>query len=289
MTLLSQVSADLHAHSRRSDGTEAPAGLVAAAREAGVDVVAITDHDTIEGWAEAREAAQAIGMGLVPGIEVSTRQFGFSVHILCYLPNPDFAPLFAELDRVRESRLTRAKRTVERINEDFPLPWDEVMAKAPEGATIGRPHIADALIDRGYAHDRGEAFERILRLDRGYVASYYAPDPHDAIRLIRDAGGVPVLAHPAANPQGRTPSRQVLADLRDAGLFGVELNHPENFQNGIDRLTPIVQDLGLAITGGGDWHGTGKVNRIGDGRTSGEVLERLLAEATGTDWVPPQR
>lgn len=280
---------DLHAHSSRSDGTERPAGLVAAAAAAAVDVVAITDHDTTEGWAEARRAAEGAGLGLVPGIEVSANQGGTSVHVLCYLPDPGHAELTAVLARVREERRSRAERTVERIAVDYELPWEEVLAQAPDGATIGRPHIADALVLRGHAADRGDAFARILRMDLGYIAPYWAPEPVEAVALIRAAGGVPVLAHPAANPWGRTPPREVLAALRDAGLFGVELDHPENLEPGVARLRPLAAELGLAVTGGGDWHGSGKTNRLGDGRTAPAVLERLLAEATGSPWLPPAR
>lgn len=272
---------DLHAHSSVSDGTESPAELVRQAQEAGLDVVAITDHDTTDGWDEALKTAADIGMTLVPGIELSTRHHGVSVHIVSYLPNPHDPDLLRELAEIQGSRSSRAERIVNNLSEDFPITWAELLASVPAGSTIGRPHIADFLIAKGVAENRGTIFDDILHPKHGYTVPYHAPLPPEGIALIRKAGGVPVLAHPAAARTRGTIPKEVLAELVDAGLFGLEIEHPENRE----ELKPVLYDyanyFGLQVTGSSDWHGTGKENRLGDGLTKREVLEKILEEGTG--------
>lgn len=274
--------ADLHLHSSVSDGTDTPAELVRAVAAAGVTTFALTDHDTTDGWAEAAAASRAHGLRMIPGIEFSTRTRHFSVHLLGYLIDPSSPALTAELEQIRESRRTRASRIVERIAADYELHWDDVLANASDGATIGRPHIADALVAKGHAADRGAAFDTILHPRFGYVEPHYAPDTVDAVRIVRAAGGVPVLAHPGTRGDGQVIPRERLAQLVEAGLFGLEIDHPENREAAKAELRVLASEFGLAITGSSDYHGTGKVNRIAECHTAPEVVDEIIAQGTGT-------
>lgn len=272
------VRADLHTHSRVSDGTESPEELVAAAAVAGIDTLALTDHDSTDGWEPASAAARRLGVRLLPGIELSTREQWRSVHVLAYLPNPNDPALLAELTTIRRGREDRAAAIVERIRADYEFEWEDVLAHAAEGATIGRPHIADALVSRGYVSDRSEAFETILHWRSGYIEPHYAPDPVTGIRLIRAAGGVPVLAHPGTGGAQRVVPEARLAELVDAGLFGLEIDHPENVPDAKPRLHELAKHFGLAVTGSSDYHGRGKPNRLGEQLTAPEVVEEIIRQ-----------
>jgi predicted metal-dependent phosphoesterase TrpH len=234
------VAADLHTHSTVSDGTDTPAELVEAAARAGLGAIAITDHDSTAGWAEATDAALARGMVLIPGMELSTRVQFASVHVLAYLVDPGDEGLLAETARIRESRMTRAEKIVRRIAADYELTWDDVLAQTTDGATIGRPHIADALVARGHAATRSEAFAGILHWRSGYAQPHYAPDPLTGIRLIRAAGGVPVLAHPGTRGAEEVITEERLRRFVDAGLFGLEVDHPENTAASKPRLRALA-------------------------------------------------
>jgi len=275
---------DLHTHSSVSDGTEAPAALVASAVRAGLDTVALTDHDTTAGWAEASAAVVGTGLTLVPGMELSTRLGFDSVHMLGYLFDPAHEGLVAETARLRDSRLHRAERIVERIAADYDLTWGDVLAQARSGATLGRPHIADALVAKGYAPDRSAAFAGILHWRAGYYEPHEAPSPVIGVRLIREAGGVPVIAHPAT--RGREPNISVegFEALVEAGLLGVEVDHRENTPVGRTALLELARRHDLIVTGSSDYHGDGKPNRLGENTTAPEQLERIVDAATG--WVP---
>jgi len=273
---------DLHAHSSVSDGTETPAELVASAVAAGLDVVALTDHDATAGWQEAFDAAAGTGLTVLGGMELSTRIDWRSVHLLAYLIDPEDPALVAETERIRASRLSRAERIVERIGRDYALTWDDVLAQATEGATIGRPHIADALVARGHVLDRGEAFAGILHPRTGYAEPHYAPPPLEAVRLVVAAGGVPVLAHPATRGRDRMIPEEELARLVDAGLAGLELDHRENTPDGKERLRELAGRYGLLLTGSSDYHGAGKPNRLGENTTSEEAYGRILELGTGS-------
>ncbi|GGI48551.1 putative metal-dependent phosphoesterase TrpH [Agromyces flavus] len=281
------VAADLHAHSTVSDGTDAPAELVEAAVRAGLEGLAITDHDSTAGWAEASAAAHRHGVVLIPGMELSTRVQFASVHVLAYLVDPDDEGLLAETERIRESRLTRAEKIVRRISADYDLTWDDVLAQTTDGATIGRPHIADALVARGHAATRSEAFAGILHWRSGYAQPHYAPDPLTGIRLIRAAGGVPVLAHPGTRGAEGVLTDDRLRRFADAGLFGLEVDHPENTEASKPRLRALAARYGLAVTGSSDYHGLGKANRIGEHTTPADVVARIVAEATGARPIVP--
>ncbi|MCU1639297.1 MAG: metal-dependent phosphoesterase [Microbacteriaceae bacterium] len=273
---------DLHAHSSVSDGTETPAQLIRAAVAAGLGTVALTDHDSTAGWAEGFTAASGTGITVVPGMELSTR-FGWkSVHLLAYLFDPLDAGLVAETARIREARLRRAESIVTRIAADYDLTWADVLAQTAVGTTIGRPHIADALVARGHVTTRSAAFESILHPRTGYFEPHYAPGPLEGVELVVAAGGVPVLAHPGTRGREGVIPEDRLRALVDAGLFGLEIDHRENTKGGRERLHELADKYGLAVTGSSDYHGAGKPNRLGENTTAPQVLERLVARGTGS-------
>lgn len=270
------MAIDLHTHSWVSDGTESPAALMRAAARAGLSVVALTDHDTTAGWAEAAAAVAGTGVALVRGTEISCTAGRVSVHLLSYLHDPDHAELAGTLDRSRRFRGTRARTMVERINADYPLTWEQVQTQATDGATIGRPHIADALVVAGYAPDRTAAFDTILAASGPYYVRYDAPDAADAVRMVRAAGGVPVFAHPRAAMRGRIVSDDVIAHLASVGLAGLEVAHRDHTPRDQDHLKILAGQLGLFTTGSSDYHGSGKPNRLGEHTTDPEVYAQIV-------------
>jgi len=274
------VRIDLHTHSSASDGTQAPAELVRAAADAGLDVVALTDHDTTAGWDEAAAAAPAAGITLVRGTEVSARSRHVSVHLLSYLQDPGYRPLADELARVVDSRAHRAERMVESLARDVPITWRQVRDQAGEGTVVGRPHIADALVANGVVPDRDAAFTTLLSSHGPYYAPYYAPDAAAAVELIRAAGGVPVFAHPGADGRGRIVADAVFDELAEAGLAGLEVFHRDHGEAQRVRLSAIAERLGLLVTGSSDYHGAGKLNRLGENLTAPEVLAAIEEEGT---------
>ncbi len=267
---------DLHTHSVASDGTEPPAGVVAAAASAGLDVVALTDHDTTAGWVEAEAAARRLGIGLVRGAELSCRAEGGSVHLLAYLHDPDDEGLRAEAVRIRASRAGRAQEMVRRLAADFPITWDDVLAQTGPDATVGRPHIADALVVRGVLPNRSAAFTSILTNDSPYYVQHYATGLVDAVRLVLAAGGVPVMAHPGAATRGRILSDAAIREAADAGLAGLEVHHRDHTPAEVERLTALAAELGLLVTGSSDYHGRGKPNVLGENTTHPDVLQAIV-------------
>ena len=278
---------DLHTHSTASDGTEPPAQVVASAAASGLDVVALTDHDTTAGWDEAAQAATTYGVALVRGTEVSCSHRGISIHLLSYLHDPEAPGLREEIEHARASREHRAEAMVGLIAEDYDISWEDVIAQAGDGATLGRPHIADAMVAKGIVPDRDAAFATVLHSRSGYHVSHYAPDPVTAVRLVRAAGGVPVMAHPLAYHRGRVVGDDVIADMTSAGLLGLEVDHRDHDQAARDHLRGLAKDLGLLVTGSSDYHGDGKPNRLGENCTSPEVLEAIEAAASGVPVVRP--
>ncbi|MER1996074.1 MAG: PHP domain-containing protein [Arthrobacter sp.] len=279
---------DLHTHSNVSDGTEAPGAVMASAAAAGLDAVALTDHDSTAGWGEAAEAARSLGLVFVPGMEVSCRTAeGISVHVLSYLHDPSHPGLLAEIAKSRSARVSRAERMVERLSEDYPISWSDVQEQVAPGATIGRPHIADALVAAGVVPNRSAAFTGILTGRSRYFVAHYAPDPAHAVRLIREAGGVPVFAHPEASARGRVVGEQTYLEMIEAGLAGVEIEHRDNPEEGRAYLRRLAAEHSLLVTGSSDYHGTGKPNLLGENTTSAEALERIEELGTGTSLIRP--
>lgn len=253
------------------------------AHQAGLDVVALTDHDSTAGWDEAAEAAQELGLGLVRGMEVSCRsEEGISVHVLSYLHDPTHPELLAEIAKSRTARVSRAELMVQRLAEDYPINWELVQEHVAPGATIGRPHIADALVAAGVVPNRSAAFSGILTARSRYFVAHYAPDPARAVDLIRRAGGVPVFAHPVASSRGRVVGEKTFHDMIDAGLLGVEADHRDNPAEGRVWLRQLAADNSLLVTGSSDYHGTGKPNLLGEFTTDPAVLEKMGELATGT-------
>lgn len=281
---------DLHAHSNRSDGKDSPSELVRKASAAGIEVLAITDHDTTDGWEEALAAARSEGIGLIPGIEVSTRSNvegrSISVHILAYLTNPDDPSLAQELSKTRSSRITRAKEMVDRLSADYPITWSDVENQLPAGATVGRPAIADALVSLGIVPTRSDAFASILSKRSKYYVSDYSVDTALAIQLIRQAGGVSVMAHPLIDfPAGKSeldlPLRH-FEKLIAAGLDGLEINHRSVPDFAKSWLSDLALKHNLIVTGSSDYHGDGaKENLLGENTTAPDQLARITNQASG--------
>ncbi|MTB88973.1 PHP domain-containing protein [Aeromicrobium senzhongii] len=270
---------DLHTHSTRSDGTDTPAELVRKAKLEGLDVVALTDHDATEGWAEAQEAADEVGLRLIRGIEISTQYEGLSVHLLGYEFDPQNEPLVEELHRVLGGRNDRLPRLLDKLAAlGMPLTEQEVLAVAGDAAAWGRPHVADAMIAKGYIKDRDEAFRDWLVPGKPAYVGRYSADLFEAVRLLREAGGKPVIAHAWARDSGTKITPELLAKLAETGLAGVEVDHPDHDARARAGLAAIADDLGLAKTGASDYHGTGKgpAFHLGANLTDPAELERLL-------------
>jgi len=270
---------DLHTHSSISDGTERPADLIAAAAAAGLGTVAITDHDSTAGWAEAMAAAEGTGLLVIPGLELSTQLEFASVHILGYFVDPDHPDLVREMAAIREERFGRAAAMVERIGKDYPISWDDVLLQLSDGKTVGRPHIADALVAKGIVPDRTAAFQTILHWQGGYYQAHKAPLPVSGVELIVAAGGVPVIAHPGARGPSTLFTDARIRELVRAGLAGLELDHRDNEPSRLPRWRAWAEEHDLIVTGSSDYHGEGKPNRLGEHTTAADQLARLLERA----------
>lgn len=317
------VRIDLHAHSSFSDGTDTPAELVAAAVAAGLDVVALTDHDTTAGWQSALAAALS-GLRLVPGAEVSCTvpasgargavgaraaeaagtgavataadagrlavgAAPITVHLLAYRFDPMAPALVAEQTRLRAERRDRLRQMVARMAADgLPVDEESVFDGLPDDAPAGRPHLARALVRAGVVGSVGEAFDRHLR-DGGPYHIRRADTPVlDAVRMIADAGGVTVLAHALATRRGAVVSDATIAELAAAGLSGLEVDHPEHDHDARARLRLLAAELGLVATGGSDYHGANKSVRLGQETTSPEAFEDLMTRVPRPHVVRPR-
>ncbi|EFU61398.1 MULTISPECIES: PHP domain-containing protein [Actinomycetaceae] len=267
---------DPHTHSAYSDGTDTPAQLLAAAARAGLDAIALTDHDTTDGWDEACAAVSATGVSLIRGAEISCSASGISAHLLAYLFDPANPGLLDVFRRTRQDRETRARRIVDNLSADYPISWEDVLDFAPEGGPVGRPHIADALVRAGCFPDRGAAFVHALHPSGPYYVHHWAPDPVEAVRLVLKAGGVPVLAHPRARGRSRLLPEAVIGDMADAGLFGIERDHRDHGPQDRADVERIGGELGLALFGSSDYHGSGKPNRIGENTTDPATIAEVV-------------
>ncbi|MDQ8702278.1 PHP domain-containing protein [Streptomyces sp. LHD-70] len=283
---------DLHTHSTASDGTDSPAELVRNAAAAGLDVVALTDHDTTRGHAEAAAALSELstGLTLVTGAELSCRLDGTPLHMLAYLFDAEDPELLRERELVRDDRVPRARGMVGKLQElGVPVTWEQVARIAGDGS-VGRPHIAEALVDLGVVRSVSDAFtpEWIANDGRAYVEKHEL-DTFEAIRLVKAAGGVTVFAHPLAVKRGACVPESAIAELAAAGLDGIEVAHPEHAaldQATRTRLHGLAADLGLLVTGSSDYHGSRKTCVLGEFTTDPEIYGEITRRATGAFPVP---
>lgn len=278
------MTIDLHTHSRVSDGTASPRDLVHAAAAAGLDVVALTDHDTTLGWDEAAAAAVEAGIGLVRGIEVSTRFRGAGVHLLAYLPDAADPALQDELARIVAGREDRVPTMLARLRELGIPATPEALAEAAGGTEVtGRPHIADLLVHLGVVRDRDEAFAQYLSDGGPAFVDRYAADLVTMIGLVRGAGGVPVIAHPWGRGSAHVLDEPAIVALKEAGLAGLEVDHLDHAPHTRGRLREIAGRLDLVVTGSSDHHGTGKTGHdLGCETTAPAQLARILEQAAGS-------
>ena len=271
---------DLHTHTTCSDGTDSPFALVKKALAAGVTTLAITDHDSTAGWSEAITALQP-QIELVLGAEISCLTTdGISVHMLGLLFDGENSAIQQILADSRDTRIPRMRKMVELLrNDGIDITLEDVQAQTPEGATVGRPHLADALVHKGIVAGRDEAFLNLLNNESKYYVTHAAPTPADAIQAIRAAGGVAVIAHPYASRRGQIITSDTFHDLCSAGLNGIEVHHRDQNAEEQRTLTTIARDLNLVITGSSDYHGTGKLNAMAENTTDAAQWEALEAQA----------
>ena len=272
------VRIDLHTHSTASDGTLPPAAVVRAAVAARLDVLALTDHDSTDGWDEAAEAAVEHGLTLIRGIEVSTKLDGAGVHLLAYLPDPGDQALAAELELVLQGRDSRLPAIIAGLRaEGVDITAAEVRAQATGAAALGRPHVADVLVAKGVVRDRSEAFRVWLGWGRPGYVTRYAPPTERMVELVVAAGGAPVIAHPWGRGSRRVLDLDTLARLCALGLVGIEVDHQDHTAAEREQLRGIARELSLVVTGSSDHHGLGKHDHdLGCNTTAPEEYERLL-------------
>ena len=272
---------DLHAHTTCSDGTDSPRALINKALAQGIKVIALTDHDSVAGWAEATAALRA-DIELVPGAEISClTENGTSVHMLGLLFDGTNVEMLSMLEQTRDDRVPRMVKMIELLNvAGIHVTMQDVEDVMPFGATMGRPHLADALVKCGVISSRDEGFKELLNNESQFYVAHIAPTPEVAIAQIRAAGGVAVIAHPYASHRGEILKPEVFSSLVAAGLNGIEVDHrDQNIQERV-ILREIAQELGLVMTGSSDYHGTGKLNRLGEWTTNPEQWEKLEAQAS---------
>ena len=268
---------DLHLHTTFSDGTHSPTEVVHFAHDAGVTTLAITDHDTVEGIPESLSAGNSLGIEIIPGIELSSRFEGREIHILGYLFDWKNATLLDRLTKQRASREQRNPLVVEKLNElGLELSYEEVKTKAGAGS-VGRPHIAEVLVEKAYVKTTKEAFDRYIADGRPAHIVRELPDSSEAITWIRDAGGVPVLAHPHWTKQKGAELHTTCHKLKKAGLMGIEVFYSTHTRRQTSEYLEVARKIGLIITGGSDFHGTAKPGiQVGRGKGNLKVTDKLL-------------
>jgi hypothetical protein len=289
---------DLHVHSKNSDGADTVAELLENIKSAGLDVFALTDHDRTDGWDQAAKLAKELSLSFIPGIEITTEgrisgHTPFGVHLLAYLPNPDDQALKAMLAENVRSRYVRTNKFVEKLQVAYPkLSFDLVLELAQEDSTLGRPDLATALVHLGEFKSVEDVFEAVdspISKDSPYYVRNEAPDVLDAIRIVRDAGGVPVIAHPLArtsteDDQPISFPREHFQKMVEAGLLGIETDHREVPPEVKLILESFAAEFGLITTGSSDYHGLGvkPKNPLGLRTTSIDMLRKILQLGTGT-------
>lgn len=272
---------DLHTHTTCSDGTDSPLALVKKAASSGITVLGLTDHDSTAGWSEAVASLHG-NLQLVLGAEVSClTEDGVSVHMLGLLFDGDNQPLQQLFADSRDTRIPRMRKMIENLQgAGIDITLDEVAAATPPGATLGRPHLADALVAKKIIKSRDEAFAGLINNESPHYVSHFAPTPEDSIKAIRAAGGVAVIAHPFASRRGQTLTPESFTSLVAAGLNGIEVFHRDHSEEERGQLIAITRELDLAITGSSDYHGTGKLNQLGENTTATAEWERLESMAS---------
>jgi predicted metal-dependent phosphoesterase TrpH len=267
---------DIHAHTSYSDGTDAPRALINAAIIHGVTTIGVTDHDSTAGWLEAMNALRG-DLNLVLGAEISClTETGISVHMLGLLFDGDNQDLQVMLERTRDDRIPRMVKMIELLNSaGIEVTMADVDAARQIGATVGRPHLADALVARGHIPSRDAAFQGLLNNESEFYVAHMAPTPELAIAQIRAAGGVAVIAHPFASHRGEILTTDDFTPLVAAGLNGIEVDHRDHNPTERARLREIADDLDLIVTGSSDYHGAGKLNRLGENCTDPGEWARL--------------
>jgi len=271
---------DLHTHSNFSDGTDSPTALLSKAMAAGVTTLALTDHDTVAGWQEAIDHLRP-NLSLVLGSEISCQSSdGISVHMLGLLFDPLNENLISMMERTRDNRVGRMEKIIAKLNAaNYEITMAEVQAQLSDGATLGRPHLADALIAKGYMKNREEVFAELLHNDSPFYVSHYSPTPEVAIGLIKSAGGVAVIAHPMASLRGRVISPETFASYVEAGLDGIEVDHRDHTPENRQLLASIADSFDLVKTGSSDYHGNGKLNQLAEFQTAVSEFEKLERKA----------
>ena len=271
---------DLHTHTTCSDGTDSPRELVNKAIAQGLEVLGISDHDTTSGWDEATQTLRGT-LKLALGAEISClTNDGISVHMLGMLFDPLYEEMQQVLEETRDGRLPRMRKMIEKMrSEGMDISIEDVVSAMPEGATMGRPHLADALVAKKIVKSRDEAFVELLHNDSRFYVSHAAPTPVEAISLIRRAGGVAVIAHPFASHRGEILKVEDFSELVAAGLNGIEVDHRDQNPDERAMLRVIARELNLVVTGSSDYHGTGKLNSLAENHTSREQWEKLEAQA----------
>ncbi len=271
---------DLHTHTNFSDGTDTPTELINKALAVGIKVIGLTDHDSIGGWQEATAALRP-GIALVPGAEISCQTTdGISVHILGLLFDSSNTELMNTLEKTRENRYGRMEKIIARINQaGIDISMEDVLEQLSDGATLGRPHLADALVKKGVVASRDEAFAQMLHNNSKYYVAHYSPTPEAAIKLIKAAGGVSVIAHPMASHRGRTISLETFGSLIESGLDGIEVDHRDHSPDEKTQLIALARQANLVMTGASDYHGNGKLNQLGEYTTEPAQWERLESAA----------
>ena len=271
---------DLHTHTNCSDGTDSPRELVNKAIVQGLEVLGISDHDTTSGWKEATESLRGT-LKLALGAEISCLTTnGVSVHMLGLLFDSEHQEMQQVLEETRDGRLPRMRKMIEKMRaEGMDISMEDVEQAMPAGATLGRPHLADALVAKKIVKSRDEAFVDLLHNESRFYVSHAAPTPVDAIALIRRAGGVAVIAHPFASHRGQVLKAEDFSELVSAGLNGIEVDHRDQNPDERGMLRTIARDLDLVITGSSDYHGTGKLNSLAENHTHREQWEKLESQA----------
>jgi predicted metal-dependent phosphoesterase TrpH len=271
---------DLHTHTNCSDGTDSPRELVNKAIVQGLEVLGISDHDTTSGWKEAIEALRG-SLKLALGSEISClTNDGVSVHMLGLLFDPDHEEMQRVLEETRDGRLPRMRKMIEKMRaEGMDISMEDVEQAMPAGATMGRPHLADALVAKKIVKSRDEAFIDLLHNESRFYVSHAAPTPVEAIALIRRAGGVAVIAHPFASHRGQILKPEDFSELVSAGLSGIEVDHRDQNPDERAMLRAIAHELDLVITGSSDYHGTGKLNSLAENHTHREQWEKLESQS----------